>query len=54
MSLKILLLKNGLNIYKIPSAMNIIAGYKIPKQDITIHGIQAYEYIDELKHNIKQ
>lgn len=45
---------HGLNIYKIPTAMNIIAGYKIPKQDITIHGIQAYEHMDELKHSIKQ
>jgi hypothetical protein len=43
-----------LNIYKMPSAMNIIAGYKIPKQDIKIHGIQAYEHVDELMDSIKQ
>lgn len=45
---------HGLNIYKMPSAMNIIAGYKVPKQDIKIHGIQSYEHIDELMDSIKQ
>jgi len=45
---------HGLNIFKIPSAMNIIAGYIISKQDIKIHGIKAYEYINELMDDIKQ
>lgn len=45
---------HGLNIYKIPTAMNIIAGYVIPKQDIKIHGIQSYEHIDKLMDSIKQ
>ncbi len=43
-----------LNIYKIPSAMNIIAGYVVSKQDIKIHGIQAYQHMDELMDSIKQ
>ena len=43
-----------LNIYKIPSAMNIIAGYVVSKQDIKIHGIQAYQHMEELMDSIKQ
>jgi hypothetical protein len=34
--------------------MNIIDDYKIPKQDIKIHGIQAYEHVDEFMDSIKQ
>jgi len=34
--------------------MNIIAGYVISKQDIKIHGIQAYQHMDELMDSIKQ
>lgn len=45
---------HGLNIFKIPSAMNIIAGYVISKQDIKIQGIQAYQHLDELMDSIKQ
>ena len=38
---------HGLNIYKIPTALNIIDGYTVSKNNVKIHGMHAYEYIND-------
>jgi len=43
---------SGLNIYKIPTALNIIDGYVISKHDVKTYGMNAYEHIDELMNRV--
>lgn len=43
---------HGLNIYKIPTAINIICGYVVSRNDVKIHGLQAYNNINELMNRI--
>jgi hypothetical protein len=43
---------SGLNIYKIPTALNIIDGYGISKHDVKTYGMNAYEHIDDLMNRV--
>ena len=43
---------SGLNIYKIPTALNIIDGYVISKHDVKTYGMNAYEHINELMNRV--
>ncbi len=43
---------HGLNIYKIPTAMNIIDGYRVSRYDVKTYGMDGYEGIDEMRNRI--